>query len=148
VVDELHGARFFTKLDMCYGYHQVRVHPTDIDKTTFRTHHDHFEFLVMPFGFTNAPATFQALMNEVICPFLPHCVLVFFNDILYNTSWLAHLQHVKGVLETLRAHHMFVKHSKCSFGTDHTSYLGYVISAQGVAMDNSKVEAVTSWSCW
>jgi hypothetical protein len=147
LLDELHRAKYFTKLDLRSGYHQVRMHPADIEKTVFRTHHGHFEFPVMPFGLSNAPATFQALMNDVLHPFLRRFVLVFFNDILiYNTSWSEHLQHVGLVFTALRAHCLFLKRSKCSFGTPSVAYLGHVISADGVAMDSDKVAAVASWS--
>jgi hypothetical protein len=144
LLDELHGARFFTKLDLKSGYHQVCVHQDDIEKTAFRTHHGHFKFLVMPFGLSNAPSTFQALMNLVLQPFLRRCILVFFDDILvYSSSWTEHLQHLRVVLEVLRAHDLHVKQSKCSFATETVAYLGHVISADGVAMDHMR--AVSSW---
>src|SRR3954469_18060887 len=146
LLDELHGARFFTKLDLRSGYHQVRMHPDDIMKTAFRTHHGHFEFLVMPFGLSNAPAPFQALMNDVLSPYLRRFVLVFFDDILiYNAFWAEHLQHVAIIFNELRAHHLHLKCSKCSFGTTSVAYLGHVISADGVAMDAGKVAAVAAW---
>jgi hypothetical protein len=146
LLDELNGANFYTKLDLRSCYHQVRVHPDDIDKTAFRTHHGHFEFLVMPFGLSNTPSTFQALIDSVLGPLFRKFVLVFFDDILiYSNSWTEHIQHLKVVLNVLRANTLHVKRSKCHFATSTVSYLGHVISQEGVSMDASKVESVASW---
>jgi hypothetical protein len=146
LLDELHGGCFFSKLDLRSGYHQVRMYAGDIDKTAFRTHHGHYEFLVMPFGLSNAPTTFQALMNDVLRPYLRKFVLVFFDDILiYSTSWAEHLRHLSIVLNALRAHSLHLKRSKCSFETTVVAYLGHVIFEGGVAMDVEKATAVAAW---
>lgn len=146
LLDELKGARWFTKFDLRVGYHQIRVAEEDIYKTAFRTHHGLFEFKVMPFGLSNSPASFQALMNEVFQHQLRKTVLVFFDDILvYSTSLTDHLLHLKEVLQILRDHKLYAKQSKCAFGQQQVEYLGHVISAQGVATDPNKIKAMAEW---
>jgi len=115
----------------------------DVAKTAFRTHDGLYEFLVMSFGLCNAPAMFHALMNDILQPLLRRFVLVFFNDILiFSDSWASHLRYVRTVLDILRQHRHFVKHSKCAFGATSVAYLGHTISAGSVAMDPAKVQAV------
>jgi hypothetical protein len=136
LLGELRGTCFFSKIDLRSSYYQILMHTDDVAKTAFRTHQGLFEFLIMSFDSTNAPATFQALMNDVLQSYLHRFVLVFFDDILvYSRSWSEHLQHVRLVLNTLKEHHLFMKRTKCAFGRTKISYLGHVISVTGVAMD-------------
>lgn len=145
-VDELFGAKIFYKLDLRSSYHQILVKPPDRHKTAFKTHQGHYEWLVMPFRLTNAPTTFQGLMNDVFCPYLRKFVLVFFDDILvYSSSWHNHLQHLEIVLQLLQKETLYAKLSKCSFGTSEIDYLGHTISGDGVHMEKDKVHAVLAW---
>ncbi|XP_068639402.1 uncharacterized mitochondrial protein AtMg00860-like [Aristolochia californica] len=146
LLDEFHGAQIFTKLDLRSSYHQVRMYSPDIHKTAFQTHHGHFEFLVMPFGLSNAPSTFQALMNEVFTDYLCKFVLVFFDDILiFSKSWPQHLEHLQLVFQLIQSHRLYLKKTKCTFGRKQVVYLGHIITASRVTVDPKKITAVTQW---
>lgn len=149
LLDELHGAQWFTKLDLRAGYHQIRLAPGEEYKTAFQTHHGHFEFVVMGFGLTGAPNTFQGAMNSSLSQkpkLLRHCVLVFFDDILVFSKTLEeHLQHVKEVLQILQKDKWYVKYSKCEFASQKLLYLGHVISTDGVSTDPSKISTIEQW---
>ena len=144
--DQLRGARVYSKIDLHTGYHQLRVREADIPKTAFRTRYGHFEFTVMSFGLTNAPAAFMDLMHRVFQPYLDQFVVVFVDDILiYSQSEREHEDHLRIVLQLLRDHQLYAKFSKCEFWLTEVRFLGHVVSASGVSVDPEKVKAVMSW---
>ena len=145
--DQLREAQFFSKIDLRSGYHQVRVREEDIPKTAFRTRYGHFEFQVMSFGLTNAPAVFMQLMNEVFRPYLDQFVVVFIDDILiYSRTREEHARHLEITLQTLRTHQLYAKLEKCEFWQEEVKFLGHVVTRQGVAVDPVKIDAVRQWS--
>jgi hypothetical protein len=146
LVDELGSASWFSILDLHSGYHQIRLQPGEEYKTAFSTHAGHFEFTVVPFSATGAPATFQGAMNSTLAPVLRKCALVFFDDILvYSASYADHIQHLRQVLTLLAQEQWVVKLKKCSFAKQEIRYLGHILSSAGVHTDPDKVTAVLHW---
>nr|GEW63914.1 reverse transcriptase [Tanacetum cinerariifolium] len=144
--DQLQGAKFFSKIDLRSGYHQLRVKERDVSKTAFCTRYGHYEFLVMPFGLTNAPVVFMDAMNRVFHKYLEKFVIVFINDILvYSKTREEHEDHLRIVLEILRQKKLYAKFSKCDFWLGQVAFLGHTVSADGITMDPAKVEAITKW---
>ena len=147
LLDQLKGACVFSKIDLRSGYHQIRIKSSDVSKTAFRTRYGHYEFLVMPFGVSNAPAVFMDYMNRIFQPYLDQFVIIFIDDILiYSKNPQEHAQHLRIVLDILREKQLFAKFSKCEFWLSEVKFLGHVISQGGVAVDQSKVEAVQNWA--
>ena len=144
--DQFKGVQVFSKIDLRLGYHQLKVRASDIEKTSFRTRYGHYEFLVMPFGVTNAPATFMDLMNWVFKPFLDEFVIIFIGDILvYSKSFAEYEQHLRIVLQTLRNRSMYAKLKKCDFWLSSVTFWGHIISVDGVSVDPHKVKAIANW---
>lgn len=144
--DQLQGASVFSKIDLRSRYHQLKIKQDDIPKTAFRTRYGHFEFLVMPFGLTNAPAAFMDMMNRIFQPYLDRFVVVFIDDILvYSKNKKDHEEHLKIILQTLREKQLYAKFKKCEFWLDQVSFLGHIISREGVSVDPVKIEAIKNW---
>ncbi|KAK3548988.1 hypothetical protein QTP70_024801, partial [Hemibagrus guttatus] len=147
VLEQLRGARIFSKFDLRSAYNLVRIKKGDEWKTAFHTTHRHYEYRVMPFGLTNTPTVFQALLNGVFQDLLGKWVIAYIDDILvYSASLEEHVLHVREVLSRLQQHHLYVKLEKCEFHRSTVTFLGYVVSRRGVEMDEVKVWAVTDWS--
>ena len=145
-LDQLRGARFFSKIDLRSGYWQTRVHPEDVHKTAFRTPFGHHEWLVMPFGLQGAPSTFQRMMNHYLRQYLGKSVLCYLDDVLiFSKTEEEHLQHIRGVLTLLRTHKLFAKASKCDFGRTEVQFLGFKVCEDQVRKDEDKVSAVQNW---
>jgi hypothetical protein len=144
--DQLGGLSIFSKIDLRSRYHQVQIKDEDIQKTTFRTRYGHYEFVVVPFGLTNFPATFMCLMNNVLKKFLDIFVLVFIDDIIiYSKNREDHEEHLGLLLQVLIEHQLYAKISKCDFFQKQVHYLGHIISEEGVAVDPGKIRSIMEW---
>nr|GEX90660.1 hypothetical protein [Tanacetum cinerariifolium] len=145
--DQLQGSSVYSKIDLWPGYHKLRIIEEDIPVTAFQTRYDHFEFQVMPFRLTNAPAVFMDLVNRVCKPYLYKFVIVFIDDILiYSKNKEDHEKHLKTILELLKNEKLYEKFLKCDFWLESVHFLGHVIDSDGVHVDPAKVEAIRNWS--
>ena len=142
--DRLQGAQYFSKIDLRSGYHQIRIDPQDVPKTAFRTRYGHFEFLVLPFGLTNAPATFMHLMHQTFREFLDDFVLVFLDDILIYSPrpWRSTSGTSRTCWRCSASSKLYAKESKCEFFKTEVEFLGHIVGRDGVRMMEDKVKAV------
>jgi hypothetical protein len=141
--DQMKGASVFSKIDLTSGYHQLKIRESDIPKTAFRTRYGLYEYTVMSFGLTNAPAYFMYLMDKVFMEYLDKFVVVFIDDILiFSKAEEEHEKHLRMVLEKLRSNQLYAKFSMCEFWLTEVTFLGHVISAGGITVDPRKVKDV------
>src|SRR3989337_1805197 len=145
--DQLVGSSVFSKMDLRLGYHKIKIKNRGIPKTAFVTRYGQYEYTVMSFGLTNAPATFSRLMNSIFTEYLDKFVVVYLDDILiYTKNEEEHAEHLRLVLEKLREHRLYAKFSKCEFWLPEVTYLGHVISGKGIAINPERVQAILDWT--
>jgi hypothetical protein len=145
--DQMRGARVFSKIELRPGYHQMKIRPSDISKTDFSTRYELYEFTIMSFGLTNAPAYFMNLMNKVFMEYLDIFVVVFIDNILiYSKSESDHEEHLRLVLQKLRDNQLYAKYSKCEYWIGGVPILGHTISNGGTSVDPAKVKEIMAWS--
>ena len=146
LMDQLQGADYFTSLDLQQAYHQVRLREEDIPKTAFITHVGQFEYKVLAVGLSNAPSTFQALMNKVLKEMIGKFCLVYLDDVLiFSRTPADHVQHIRAVLQKLREHKLYCKLSKCAFALRETKFVGLMVSRHGIRPNPVKVQVLASW---
>nr|GEX29852.1 putative reverse transcriptase domain-containing protein [Tanacetum cinerariifolium] len=141
------GSRVYSKIDLRSGYHQLRVQEEDIPKMAFRIRYGHYEFQVIPFGLTNAPAVFMDMMNRVCKPYLDILAIVFIDDILiYLNNKKEHEEHLKLILRLLKKEELYAKFSKCEFWLSKVQFLRHVIDSEGIHVDPAKIESIKDWA--
>jgi hypothetical protein len=146
LMDELGKVAWFSKLDLCSGFHQILLKPGEQFKTVFQTHFGQFEFRVLAFGLTGAPGTFQGALNDTLAPCLRKFVIIFFDDILvYSTTYAKHIEQLRQMFEWLLKDQWKLKLLKCTFAQHSVSYPRHILSGDGVSTDLEKVKVIVDW---
>ena len=146
LLDAIQGAKYFTNFDLTSGYHQIRISDEDVPKTAFRTPFGHYQFKVLIEGLTNAPATFQTVMNDIFKPYIRDFVVVYLDDIMvYSKTLKDHKKHVRLVLEVLRKERFYACLAKCEFAKPEIKFLGHIVGADGIKVNAAKIAAVEEW---
>lgn len=146
ILDKLGRCQYFTTLDLTSGFHQIEVHPKDVPKTAFSVEHGLYEFVRMPFGLKNAPATFQRIMDHVLRGLIGKCCLVYMDDIIvFSTSLQEHLENLRKIFNALRKANLKIQLDKSEFLRKEVSFLGHIVTDQGVKPNPNKIEAIQKW---
>ena len=144
--DRLAGAKYFSRIDLRSGYHQIRIAQGDEEKTACRTCYGSFEFLVMPFGLCNAPATFTTIMNNIFHEYLDDFMIIYIDNILvYSKTAEEHAEHLEKVFQKLRSNKLYAKGDKCDWGLLRIKFLGHELTQGGVMVDDQKIKAILEW---